>query len=149
MRFGHRKAGKFNAKPEYYCKGCSMQWASVPPEKVVNRKGKLAVTAEMRLKARTCPSCGSTDTIFFASKREAHRYRELLLAQQAGLISDIELQPRFKFPCDVEYRADFAYTDTQTGKRIFEDSKGHETTEFKIKMKLLKYFRPEAEVVLV
>ena len=62
-------------------------------------------------------------------------------AKRAGEISDLELQPKFelvkgvKFSGDarakpaVRYFADFAYTDTKTGKRIVEDVKSPVTKE--------------------
>ncbi len=81
------------------------------------------------------------DGIKFDSKKEARRYQALLLMQRAGEISDLELQPKFelvkgvKFSGDarakpaVRYFADFAYTDTATGKRIVEDVKSPVTKE--------------------
>lgn len=71
------------------------------------------------------------DGIRFASKAEARRYGELKLAERAGRIADLELQP--KFPLHVngarigEYRGDFAYTEVLEGKpagRVVEDVKG-------------------------
>lgn len=81
------------------------------------------------------------DGIKFDSKKEARRYRDLLLMQRAGEISDLELQPKFKLidgvkfssdkraKPDIRYFADFAYTDTATGKRIVEDVKSPVTKE--------------------
>lgn len=77
----------------------------------------------------------------FDSKKEAKRYRDLLLMQRAGEISDLELQPKFKLidgvkfsgdkraKPDIRYFADFAYTDTKTGQRIVEDVKSPVTKE--------------------
>lgn len=81
------------------------------------------------------------DGIKFDSKKEAKRYRDLLLMQRAGEISDLELQPKFELIRGVKfagtnrakpairYFADFAYTDTKTGKRIVEDVKSPVTKE--------------------
>lgn len=92
------------------------------------------------------------DGIKFDSKKEARRYQALLLMQRAGEISDLELQPKFelvkgvKFSGDarakpsVRYFADFAYTDTTTGKRIVEDVKSPVTKEkpsYKIKRHMM------------
>ena len=75
----------------------------------------------------------------FDSKKESKRYDDLSLMQRAGEISDLELQPKFelikgvKFGSDarakpaIRYFADFAYTDTLTGKRIVEDVKSPAT----------------------
>ena len=79
------------------------------------------------------------DGIKFDSKKEARRYQQLSLMQRAGEISDLELQPRFELIKSVKfagtdrakpairYFADFAYTDTLTGKRIVEDVKSPAT----------------------
>lgn len=60
--------------------------------------------------------------------------------EKAGLISELELQPKFQLKCGGEsillrskrykngrkasYRADFSYHDHDTGERIVEDVKG-------------------------
>jgi hypothetical protein len=148
VRF-QRKSGRIRTNRLYHCKGCGMEWAAVPPEKTPNKKGKLTVSAAARQKVKTCPTCGSTDTLFFASGKEALKYRELLLMQRTGLISDIELQPPFPFgDTGIEYRADFAYTDNQTGKRITIDVKGMRTEVFDLKMKLMKFFYPSTVIYL-
>ena len=81
------------------------------------------------------------DGIKFDSKKEARRYQQLSLMQRAGEISDLELQPKFELIKSVKfagtdrakpairYFADFAYTDTLTGKRIVEDVKSKVTRE--------------------
>lgn len=80
------------------------------------------------------------DGIRFASKKEAARYQELRLAQHAGDISELELQPNF--PLWVEgvlictYRADFKYREGSLV--VIEDVKGFRTPEYKIKAKLFK-----------
>lgn len=82
----------------------------------------------------------------FDSKAEAARYRVLRLMQDAGEISDLELQPRFELlPAFIDasgtkhraitYRADFAYIED--GRRVVEDTKGYQTKEYLIKRKLL------------
>lgn len=81
------------------------------------------------------------DGIKFDSNKEGRRYQELMLLQRAGKISDLELQPQFKLidgvkfssdkraKPDIRYFADFAYTDTRTGKRIVEDVKSPVTSK--------------------
>lgn len=76
----------------------------------------------------------------FDSKKEAARYGELLTMQRAGLIRNLELQPKFPlvmrdftpikirskgFPNGrtASYKADFAYDDVETGKSVVEDVK--------------------------
>ena len=80
------------------------------------------------------------DGITFASKAEAARYQTLKLELANGIISDLELQP--KFPISVNgykictYIADFRYK--LSGRTVVEDVKGMQTPVFKIKAKLLK-----------
>ena len=82
--------------------------------------------------------------ISFASKREAARYQELLLQLAARKITDLTLQPSFKFDCGIVYKADFSYIENQ--KRIYEDTKGFKTPVFNMKMKMFKHHFPLLEL---
>lgn len=87
----------------------------------------------------------------FDSLKEARRYGELSMLQKAGYITDLELQKKFVLipkqtdkygklaERECSYRADFVYTDTETGETIVEDTKGFRTETYKIKKKLLLY----------
>ena len=97
------------------------------------------------------------DGITFDSKKEASRYCELKLLQQAGEISDLRLQVKYVLiPAQREpdtigkrggikkgklierecsYIADFAYQEN--GKTVVEDTKGMRTKEYIIKRKLM------------
>jgi hypothetical protein len=93
------------------------------------------------------------DGIKFASIKEAKRYRELLLLKRGGVISDLELQPKFPITIggipiqfvtgkgqpgrQMIYVADFRYRDNETGRIIIEDVKGTRTDVFKIKRALM------------
>lgn len=72
------------------------------------------------------------DGIMFDSKREASRYQELRLLEQAGEIANLRLQvPYILFPKNehgraLKYIADFVYND-DTGALVVEDAKGHST----------------------
>lgn len=102
------------------------------------------------------------DGITFDSKKEARRYSQLKLLQQAGQISGLELQKSFELvPAQwetyerygkkgqrikdgkrciekaVTYKADFVYTEN--GELVVEDTKGMRTTEYIIKRKLMLY----------
>lgn len=76
----------------------------------------------------------------FDSKAEADRYVTLKLCQTHGLISGLELQP--KFPLKVNgklvctYIADFEYLEK--GIRVIEDVKGVKTRDYRIKRKLFE-----------
>lgn len=79
----------------------------------------------------------TVDGIRFHSKREAHRYSELRIMQQGGLISDLELQPKFEIIPAINwngkklqaryYIADFQYK--QNGITIVEDVKSKFTAK--------------------
>jgi len=77
------------------------------------------------------------DGIKFRSKKEARRYQELLMAEKAGLISELKVHPRFPINLDnwvkpngemighahiCDYIADFSYL--KDGHRVVEDTKG-------------------------
>lgn len=75
----------------------------------------------------------------FASKREAARYLELKILLKAGLITRLELQP--KYPLVISgvrvamYIADFQYV--QAGKVVIEDVKGAKTAVYQLKKKIM------------
>jgi hypothetical protein len=81
------------------------------------------------------------DGITFDSKREAARYVELKLLQQAGEIQDLLLQPSFDLRVDGgkvigRYFADFKY---RAGNRvIIEDVKGVKTDVYRLKKKIVE-----------
>ena len=86
----------------------------------------------------------------FPSKKEANRYRELLLLQRAGAISALslqepfELQPAFRHPITgktiraIKFVADFTYFDSD-GRMHIEDTKGFHTKEYELKKKMMLY----------
>ena len=81
------------------------------------------------------------DGITFASKGEAALYGVLKLRERAGEVSDLKLQPVYRLDVNglhiANYRADFSYTDKQTGKFVVADFKGMETDVFRLKQKLM------------
>ena len=85
------------------------------------------------------------DGITFDSKWESQRYLYLKSLKRAGRVKNLELQPRFIIIVNGQkictYIADFRYDkeDAQgEWEHIVEDAKGVETTEFKLKKKLMK-----------
>ena len=82
--------------------------------------------------------------IGFDSQKEMNRYQELLLLERAGLICNLELQPR----CDLivnghkpgYYKEDFRYKDVATGIIVLEDVKSPatRTAVYRLKKKLVK-----------
>ena len=85
----------------------------------------------------------------FDSRREARRWAELKLLQQAGEIRALRRQVKFVLiptqrdengkliEKEASYWADFVYTDTRTGEKIVEDAKGYRTPEYVLKRKLM------------
>ena len=67
------------------------------------------------------------DGISFASQKEAGRYMDLKLLQRAGVIKDLELQPRYDVVVAGQkicyYLADFRYFDVEKGAQVVEDVK--------------------------
>jgi len=84
------------------------------------------------------------DGITFASGKEGKRYNELKLLVKAGVISGLELQPKYR--CVVNdhlvctYIADFLYYEN--GKEVVEDVKGYKKgsayQHYRTKVKLVK-----------
>ena len=87
--------------------------------------------------------------IKFDSKKEANRFEELMLLQEAGEIADLKLQPQFTLQESyvttegeriraIRYVADFSYW--QRGEPVVEDvkSKATATAQYKMKKKLMQ-----------
>jgi hypothetical protein len=93
------------------------------------------------------------DGMAFDSKREARRYRELKILEQAGEITDLKCQVKFPLlPAQrldgklieraVVYLADFVYIDKE-GNKVVEDVKSPITRKnqsYILKRKMLLYF---------
>ena len=101
----------------------------------------------------------------FDSSREAARYIELKALQAAGVIYDLELQPRAilqeakilregdkrdarNYQRKIEYVADFRYRNSN-GAWIWEDVKGVQTPVFKLKAKLFRARYPYLRLEIV
>ena len=80
--------------------------------------------------------------IVFDSKKEANRYKELLLLLKAGAIGILQLQVPYELneggSHSLKYIADFVYVDAMTGQTIVEDAKGYRTKEYLKKKRLMK-----------
>ena len=90
----------------------------------------------------------TVDGVEFDSRKEAHRYTELLLLERAGAIQGLQRQVKFELipsqrydgkvierPC--HYVADFVYQEN--GNTVVEDTKGFRTKDYIIKRKLMLY----------
>ena len=87
------------------------------------------------------------DGIEFASRKEAGRYCELKVMEQAGLIRDLKMQEEFELipRCGKErpakYHADFSYIITATGEKVVEDvkSRATKTKDYILRRKLMNW----------
>ena len=81
------------------------------------------------------------DGIFFHSKKEARHYKVLKSMQQAGIIRDLETQPKFKLDINgthiCNYFADFKYFDNELDREVIVDVKGVRTQVYKLKKRLM------------
>lgn len=95
--------------------------------------------------------------IKFDSKKEKSRYITLKQLEKAGIIKELELQPKFLLLDTIHYKgktypktyykADFKYK-TKDGVEIIEDVKSKITSKdktYRIKIKLLLYKYPNIE----
>ena len=75
---------------------------------------------------------------WFASKAEASRGEELRLLEMAGEITDLRYQVKFILSQSQKVSITVDFTYLEKGKRIFEDTKGILTRDFRTKMAWLK-----------
>ncbi len=87
------------------------------------------------------------DGIKFDSKKEAVRYQDLKLMEKGKIITDLQLQYKFKFPPGFAYIADFLYKEN--GQWIAEDVKGVQTAVFRLKKKCMEYFFENIDLRIV
>lgn len=77
----------------------------------------------------------------FASQKEADRYQELRLLEQAGAILGLAVHPSWELIVNGvkigKYTSDFAYTDRATGAPVVEDTKGVRTRDYVLRKKLM------------
>lgn len=81
------------------------------------------------------------DGIRFASKKEAKRYCELKLLQNAGEVLYFIMQPPFHLEGGIKYIADFLIF-WKDGTHTVEDIKGFKTALYKMKKKLVEVRYP-------
>ncbi len=93
--------------------------------------------------------------LVFDSKKEAGRYRELLLLEKNGIIKELETQKKFEIVPKTDkvrrarfYVADFVYT--KDGNKIIEDVKSPITKKnpvYSLKKALVQWQYPEFEFI--
>lgn len=115
---------KYRARGGYFCSACA-----VPLPKP---NGKV----------KRCPYCHDGVPVYFGSKREHSHFVKLLHDQKHGLISDIELQPRFDIIVNDKnigrYRADFKFFDKRKQTDRIQDVKGMVTRDGELRRKIVE-----------
>ncbi len=80
------------------------------------------------------------DGHWWDSTGEYRRYQDLRLLERAGKLSNLELKPTLSLILNnvklCRYTPDFRYLEGE--EWIYEDFKGYQTPEFKLKKKLVK-----------
>lgn len=93
------------------------------------------------------------DNITFSSKLEHRRYCDLKRLQAAKKIEGLIVHPKFKAIINGELVCtiilDFQYTDLETGKLVYEDTKGAIPPISRLKFKLLKALYPDVDLRLI
>jgi hypothetical protein len=87
------------------------------------------------------------DGIYFPSTGEAERYKELKLLENANEIDRLVVHPRYPILIDDDEVCivvlDFEYYDVKTRNLVYEDFKGYQTSESKLRHKLFEAFYGE------
>lgn len=89
-----------------------------------------------------------------ASKKEARHCNGLHLLVRAGEIESLELHPQFYFEINgqqlihdngrrVGYKADFAYTDRHSARRIVDDTKGYTARDWPLRKAIFRACFPD------
>lgn len=120
-----KRRNKYSAKGLYGCSGCA-----APLPKPSGKTNQL------------CRYCRDGAPVFFGSKREHSHFVKLLHDQKHGLISDIELQPRFDIIVNDKnigrYRADFKFFDKRKQIDRIQDVKGMVTRDGELRRKIVE-----------
>jgi len=93
----------------------------------------------LKHKFRAIPT--KVDDIKFASKKEAKRYQDLKLLQQAGKVLFFLRQTPFHLPGNVKYVCDFVVF-WENGEVTIEDVKGMKTPIYVLKKKQVETLYP-------
>ena len=84
------------------------------------------------------PEARTRDGIKFASKKEMHRYDELVILKRGGEVLTFLVQaPAFRLPGGVRYTADFLVFWAD-GRVTVEDVKGMRTESYKAKKRMVE-----------
>jgi len=116
---GQGGRNKYRARAQWVCPQCLVSVGSASAQLPCGHQGK---------------------PIYFHSTGELRRYAELVALEEAGEISGLTRQRRFDLDVNgvhvCRYTADFSYTDS-SGTEVIEDYKGVDTTDSKLRRKLL------------
>jgi hypothetical protein len=117
----------------------------VPAWLLLRGRGAGAAGAAPRRSKFSAIRAVSADGKLFASKAERNRYHILLTEQQGGGITELQLQPSWRFPINgtelrigarpARYTADFSYR--RNGLLVVEDVKGVMTPDAQLRIALM------------
>lgn len=102
------------------------------------------VTSSGMVHAEPLAGDGKIKGIRFDSRREGLHYVDLMGLLQRGRIVNLVLQPVYEIHAAdgctkvASYRADFRYTDVETGRVVIVDVKGVRTPIYRLKKKLVE-----------
>lgn len=122
-----------------------MDWIKYLEEQQGKGKIKGYTSIEMKkapAKSKFSNEKAVVDDLKFDSIKEGKRYKQLKMLLKAGKIAFLSRQVEFELNAggshSMAYKADFVYTDQETGERTVEDCKGFLTATYKKKRKLMK-----------
>lgn len=85
---------------------------------------------------------GAVKTGGSASKLESAVKDMLWMRSKAGEIRDIQEQKRIELVAGIHWRIDFYYFDIVMDRWCFAEAKGFETSDYRLKLRLYKWFGP-------
>lgn len=80
--------------------------------------------------------------IWFDSKAESKHHDDMLLRERAGEIKILKLQDRVHLTAGIHLKVDFKIFDVKLDQEVWEEFKGFETKEWRLKKKLWKEHGP-------
>jgi len=125
-----------------------MSWDSLPAHLEARVSSEISIASKLitNKPSKMRNKYGNTKVeahgLKFDSKKECNRYEELLLLQKAGLITELETQPKFELLGTLRYNgatfkkrsyiADFRYFEKSTQETVVEDKKSVATARDKV-----------------
>jgi len=131
-----------------------MSWDSLPAHLEARVSSEISIASKLitNKPSKMRNKYGNTKVeahgLKFDSKKECNRYEELLLLQKAGLITELETQPKFELLGTLRYNGatfkkrsyigDFRYFEKSTQKTVVEDVKSSKKLTAKMPLYTIK-----------